>query len=178
LLRDAHDLLRHGGGEEQGLSSCGCLPEYGLHVLDEAHVQHLVRLVEDHGGYLREDEGLPPHVVENPPRRADDHVYPLLQALYLPLDGLAAVNRHRDDALVGAYLVQLLCHLDGKLARGHEHQGAGPFAPAPRVLLDNGNTEGGRLARAGLGHADDVLALEDGGDGNLLYLGGLFKPHV
>ena len=167
-LGDAPDLARQGGREEGRLPPLGRLREDPLDVLDEAHAEHLVRLVEHHHADGVEAERAPPQVVHDPPRRADDHVDAAVEPLELELDRLAAVDRqHAHAAEVLGIGVDRLRHLDRQLAGGREHQrlhlGRGEIE-----LLQDREGERRRLARAGLRLADQVAPGEHRRDRLLL----------
>ena len=53
----------HRGREQYGLAILGDVAEDRLDVLGEPHVQHLVRLVQDHRPDPREAQGAAPQVV-------------------------------------------------------------------------------------------------------------------
>ena len=161
-LRVAHvargevgDPRRHGGREERRLPLGRGLLQDPLDVLDEAHVEHLVGLVEDEEADVVEVERAAAHVVHDAAGRADHDLDAALQAAELPLVRLAAVDRQRLDLLVAAVLVQRLGDLDRQLAGRAEDQ------RLDRALLgidrlDDRQPEGGRLAGAGLRLGDDV----------------------
>ena len=73
-LGDAPHLARQGGREEGRLPPLRRLGEDPLDVLDEAHAEHLVRLVEHHHADGVEAQRAAPQVVHDPARRADDDV--------------------------------------------------------------------------------------------------------
>ena len=69
-----HDLGQHGRREEQGLALLrqGC--DHFADIVDEAHVEHAVGLVEDeHLEAIEPHQGLA-HQVEQAPRRGDQDV--------------------------------------------------------------------------------------------------------
>ena len=95
-LGDAADRGRHGGREERGLPprlGAGRLLEDPLDVVDEAHAQHLVGLVEHHHAEPVEAQRAAPQVIHDPAGGADDHVHAALEPPLLALDRLAAVDR-------------------------------------------------------------------------------------
>ena len=172
------DLRREGGREEQGLPVLRGLVEDLGDVVAEAHVEHLVGLVEDREPDRVEREGAAVEVVEDAPGRADHDLHPLPEGGDLPLDLLAAVDReHRDPAPEPGELEELLGHLDRELARRAEDHGLD--AAVGRVhALDDGEAEGGRLAGPGLGLADHVAAGEGRRHGLLLDRGRLLEPEL
>ncbi len=135
-----------------------------LDVLDKAHVQHLVGLIENHITHVGQVQAAASNVVHHPPRRPDDHLRALAEAAQLAVNGLAAIDGQDADAAIAAILVARLGHLDGQLARGGEHDGL-DLAQGRVHPFEHGQGKGGRLARAGLRLTDDVLPLHQQADG-------------
>ena len=105
------DLLGHGGGEEEGLPLFRQAGDDLPHVVDEAHVQHPIRLVEDEGIDAGEvNMALAAQIVE-PTGGGYQDVHTLLQGLHL--GGLA--HAAEDDGVaqlqVFAVLVEALLDL-------------------------------------------------------------------
>jgi hypothetical protein len=73
------DARRERGREERHRTPVGRRVEDRLEVLREAHVEHLVRFVEDDELHSGERERPAPDVVERPARRRDDDVHPALE---------------------------------------------------------------------------------------------------
>jgi hypothetical protein len=165
-LRDRRDARRHRGREERGLPLPGRLVEDRLQVLLEPHVEHLVGLVEHEHLERVEPERLPPDVVERAPRRRHHHVHAALEGADLLLHARPAVDGEHRDAEALAVLVRGLGHLHRQLARGHEHERGGAGAPLAvgRDALQHRQREGGGLAGAGGGLAEEVAAAEQRGD--------------
>ncbi len=168
LIGERHDLARHGGREEQGLTLLWQHPDYPAHVMDEAHVEHAVGLVQDE--HLK---GVEPDValieqVEQPARRRDQDVDAARQCLdlrHLPdaaeHDGLAQARMAAIGGEAGADLGRELA------GRGEDQDPAGLGAGAPRhgrETLQDRQHEGCGLAGAGLGAADQIAALQDDRD--------------
>ena len=98
------------------------LCEDRLDVVGEAHVEHLVGLVEDHRADAVELERPATDVVDRAARRGDDDVDATVEQLQLALDRLAAEHRNDLDAELLAVLEHRLAHLHGELAGRHEHE--------------------------------------------------------
>ena len=165
------DLVADRGREQQGLVRVGHLAEDPLDVGPEPDVEHPVGLVEDDVEDLAEVERPPLDVVEHPAGRADDDVDAPLQGPELLLDRLAAVDPADRDVLAVGQLLHLDDDLLDQLAGRRQDDGLGALAPGFEHL-DQGDAEGGRLAGAGLGLADDVPAVEGLGDQGGLDRGG------
>ena len=169
--REAEDLVRHRGREEQrlalGRQGVDDAPDVG----PEAHVEHPVGLVEDQRLEAVELRARP-HVIHQAARRGDDERDAGRQGPRLRLHRRAAVDGHAADAGVVAEALDVVVDLDRQLAgrRQHQHAGAGRLGRRPGGVgggrrgqqpIDQRQHEGGRLAGAGLGAGDDVAAAAD-----------------
>ncbi len=176
LVGELHDPRREGRREEHRLALLEGwqLAQDVAQILDEAHVEHAVGLVDDHR--LDRIEGEDPllGVVDEPPRGGDDDVDPLLQGLALLVVVDAAEDRLDAERAAGA-------QSPGR-RRGSAPPAPGSApAPAPAGPLaasavaaqqpgEEGDQKSGGLAGAGLRLAGDVLAGQ--GQGNRLLLDG------
>ena len=175
-VRDLLDLGRHRGGKEQRLLLLRQAIDHAADVVQKAHVEHTVRLVE-HEDLNPGEIGQPlaDEVVE-PARRGDEHVHAALQRGRLR--GLAHAAEH-DGVLerqAASVLFKAFEDLQRQLPRGGEHQRA-HRPPAVRQILrgqplQHRHSEGGRFARARLRAAEQIAALQHGRDGRLLDGGG------
>jgi hypothetical protein len=164
FLGDAADLFRHGGREQRGLVLFRGAFENPLDVVDEAHAQHFVGFVENHGLQVVEVERLALEVVHDATRGADDDVGAARQLL--ELDGVALAAVDRQDVEAGQVLgvaLQRFGDLDGQFARRGQDQGL-RLGQLDVDLFHQRQGEGGGLAGAGLRHADQVMAVEQDGD--------------
>ena len=169
---DVHDLAGDGGGEEAQVAALVHLVQQPGHIVDKAHVQHPVRLVQHHGlGGLHPD-GTALHMVGEPTGGSHHDLGLFLQGVDLPADGLAAVEAHAADAgLVGGQKADLIGDLDGKLPGGGQDHGLDAFLFGVDVLHD-GDAVGKGLAGAGGSLGGDILPLQHGRDGPGLNGGG------
>ncbi len=177
LIGDVQDGLGHGGGEQRRLMGVGNLAQYQLHVLPEAHVQHLVRLVQHYHVHVVKLDGAAAHMIHHAARSAHHDLH-VLQPPDLLADVLSAVDgQHLDAVHEFGDVADLLRGLHGKLPGGAEDDGL-ELAQVRVYLLQGGDGEGRRLARARLGLSDDVLAVQQIGDG--LHLDGrqLLEAHL
>ncbi len=156
------DIGRHRRREEERLAFFGRILEDLLYVMDETHVQHAVRLVQDNG---RESAGVDAPAIdeiEDAPRGADDEVIETLQLHDLRADSRAAHADGGEDLHAACKFAKLLFNLDGELARRGEDE-----CPAFSVLyrgVDDGYQESRRLAGAGVGKTYDIAPFENKGD--------------
>ena len=142
------------------------------HVGPEAHVEHAVGLVEHEDLHLGEIDVAALLQVEQAAGCGHQQVDAPAQLLELGLVAHAAVDG--GDALAGVLgaVAGHVLDLAGQLAGGGDHEGADGCACATAHQLQGGQDEGGRLAGAGLGAAQDVTAGEGEGDGLFLDGGG------
>ena len=107
-------------------------------------------------------------MVERAARRRHDDVDTAAERSDLLVHRRAAVKRDDVEARPAGVLVRGFGHLHRQFARRHEHQcargaclgGAGPCQP-----IEDRQDEGGGLAGAGAGLADQVATFEQKGDG-------------
>ena len=159
-LGDLGDPRRHRGREQHGLPFRRAGGEDGVDVLGEAHVEHLVGLVEHDHLHAVERERPPVHVVDGTARRGHHDVHAAGDRLELVHDRLAAVDRQHLGAQALAVLVDGLADLDGELTGGHQHE---RHRGGRRVLvepLQDGQRERGGLAGAGRGLSEQVVAVD------------------
>ena len=177
LIGDVQDGLGHGGGEQRRLMGVGNLAQYQLHVLPEAHVQHLVRFVQHYHVHIVQLDRAAAHMIHHAPRGSHDDLY-VPQPLDLLADLLAAVHGKNFDAMhkfrnVPDFLRRLHGQLSGRA------QDDGLQLPEVRVyLLQGGYGKGRRLAGSRLGLSDDVLAVQQVGNGLHLNRRQLLKSHL
>ena len=174
------DVLRHGGREEQGLSLLGQELDDFADVVDEAHVEHGVRLVEyEVFEVVQPDVALVDEVEQAAGSGHDDVNAPLERC-----DLLALFDPAKDDRVVdlqvGAVVSDAVADLGGEFASWTQDEGADHAALVPAGLLgepvQHGQGEGGRLAGAGLSDAEHITSIEDVGDGLGLNGGGGLVP--
>ena len=164
------DLRRHGGREKEGLLPLRQPFENLAHVVDEAHVQHPVGLVQDEDlQSLQRDEALVPEV-HQPAGGGHQNVYPPLQRLHLGVLAHAAEDDGVAQLQVFAIGFKALADLDGQLPGGSENQSPdGPLeARFGLQALQNGGRKGTGLAGARLGAAQHIPPGQGGGNGLLL----------
>ena len=177
------DRAGHGGREQHGVPLLRQHPHDPLDVGQEAQVEHLVGLVEDQGLHPAEHQVPLLGQVEQPAGGADHHVDAPAQGGQLRLVGPAAVDRGDPDAQVLAGVGEVGGHLHAQLAGGHHDQrlrhvlgpvGGLAVGVRGRLLgrrgepLQQRDAEAQRLAHAGAGLADDVVAGQRQRQGQLL----------
>ena len=123
--RRAMPLMRGGSVAENSTvcRSTGVACEDRLDVLGEAHVEHLVGLVEHHHLDPAERQRAAPDVVERPTGRGDDDMDAARQRVELRPDRLPAVDRHDAGTELAAVLGDRLRDLHRQLARRDQDQG-------------------------------------------------------
>ena len=164
LLGDGLDAIGHRRAEERYLPRIGRLAEDGLHVLEKAHAEHLIGLVEHDHLEGAQVQRAPLEVVEDAARCPHDHGYALAQRRELRAVGGAAVDRDDADGEARREAANGVGDLERELARRRQHEP--PHVPSPLVLypFEQRQTEGGGLAGARARSADDVAAGEKRGE--------------
>ena len=168
-----HDLLRDGGRKQPQILPVLHLVDDPGHVLEKAHVQHPVGLVQHYGLNFVQTDGLAVVVIHQPSRRRNNDLGLALQLLDLAADARAAVQHCYPNALkIGQQPPQLVADLDGKLPGGGKDQPLN--ALIGRVdMLDHGDAEGKGLSGAGGRLGNDVPPLQKIWDGLRLNGGGI-----
>ena len=160
-----YDVVGHRRREEERLPLCGQQREDSPDVVDETHVEHSVGFVEDEEADVGQRDVTLADQVEQASRRG------------VPA-GRCRVAAHRPaaagstppkidavaDVRVAGIVAAAFVDLDRQLARRREHQRldrAPPFgARLGREQLEDRQREGRRLARPGLGAAQQVAAFQ------------------
>ena len=173
------DARRDGGREEDRLALLGNRPEDLLEVLGEAHVEHLVGLVEDEDGDAVQAEGLARQVIDGAAGRGDDDVRAALQRVQLPRDRLPAVDGQDAGAEIAPVAVDRLRDLDGELTCRHQDEGPRIAAHAEvRQPLQQGQRERRRLPGPRGGLTQQIPPCEQRRDGLALDGRGLLVPQI
>ncbi|MCB9533683.1 MAG: hypothetical protein H6698_05120 [Myxococcales bacterium] len=161
--RELGDRTRHRRREEQVLPLGRQHAEHAPDVVDEPHVEHAVRLVEDEEVHATEVDEAAPDEVEEATRGRDQDVERLLQLADLRVLVDAAEDDHGADGQVAAVRDEAVADLGGQLARRREDERADAARAAGRrcEVLQHGQRERGGLTGAGLGAAEDIAAGEE-----------------
>ena len=178
LLRDATDGGGHGRREEGDLLLLRGVGENRLDVLCEAHLEHLVGLVEHEVLDLRQVERTALEVIHDAAGGADDDVHAATQRGELLTVGLAAVDGEEVDfGQVRGVALERLADLEREFTSRCEYEGLGN-ALAGGDTGEDRKCEGSGLAGAGLREADHVCSLEERGDRGGLDCRGRFVSHI
>ena len=137
-----------------------------LDVGDEAHVEHAVGLVDDQDLDAGHQDLAALEQVEQAAGRGDEDVDAAVELLELVVEGDAADDQRHGQLVVAAVAVEALLDLRGEFARRLEDQRARHARPGAALFEQgqHGQDEGGGLAGAGLGDADDIAARQRMGD--------------
>ena len=150
------------------------------HVVDEAHVEHAVGLVEDEDLEPAEADVALAHQVEQAAGRGDQDVDAARQRLDLRVLADAAEDHRAPERQMAAVGREARLDLGGELAGRGQHQDAAALGPRAARLageaLQDRQREGRGLAGAGLGAAEQIAAREqvrdrlqlDGGRGGVV----------
>ena len=179
LAHHAPNLTGHGRREQPRALVFGRERQDGVELFFEAHVQHLVGLVQHQMADAVQLHGLALDQVNQAARRGDDHVARRLQLANLCGDVGAAVHGHRADALlVLGKLLQLLGNLLAQFTGGRQHQGL-HVVPLGVEVVEQRQSKRRRLPGACLGKADEIsVAFQQKGNGLGLNVGGRLEPHL
>ena len=166
-LRIAHEAAGQrgnaigvGGREQQGLTIRRALAHHGFDIAEKAHVQHAIGLVQHQGLEVADIELAALHQIHHTARCADHDVRAVFQRGNLVARGHAAIDGDDLDIVLGPrQAADFGGNLIGQLPRGAQHQGL-DGKPARIQAVDHGQAEGSRLAAAGAGLCDQVLALQ------------------
>ena len=152
-----------GGGmvalEEQGLPRLRTAAQDLFDVGPEADVEHAVGLVEHHEADSAQDQRAAADQVDHAAGRADDDLGAAAKAFDLLADGLAAEDAHHVNVPSRGQFDAFVADLDGQFAGWHEDQGLRAGVLRARFeAFEDGDAEGGRLARARLRLAHQIDA--------------------
>ena len=169
-IGEAGDFRRHGRREEQRLARERHQLADALDVRDEAHVEHPVGFVDDQDLDRVQEQAAALGEIEQASGGRDDDVGAARDLGLLIAERDAADQERKVQLVVDAVFAERLFDLGGELARRLQNEGA-RHAGASAAALEHRQHrqgEGGGLAGAGLGDAQDVAALQ--GVGNGLFL--------
>ena len=161
-VHQLHDLGRHGGRKEEGLLLLRQELQYPTDVVDKAHVQHAVCLVQYkdlHSAQVQQSLALE---VQQTSRCGHQDVHTLLQLIHLGLLPHTAKDNGGAQRQIAAIGGKGLLDLEGQLPGGCEDQGAdipGAHHHVGVEPLENGGGEGTGFTRAGLGAAQHIPPL-------------------
>ena len=163
------DGFRHGGREEHRVAVVreGC--DDAFDGFCEAHVEHLIGLVEDECLELGEVAEVLGDEVEQSAGGCDDDVDAGFEGLDLVELADAAEDGCDGRVLVATEGFEAGGDLGGELAGGGEDEDAcaalGGRAGCAGEAVQEGEGEGGGFAGSGLGQAEEVAAFQEEGDG-------------
>ena len=162
------DVARHGRREQQGLPVLGDRGRNAADVADEAHVEHAIGFVADEEADRSElhvaalDEG------EQTAGRGDEDVDAARQGLDLAAIAQTADHGAEAQAEAATVGVEAAGDLNREFAGRRQHEGARALGLGALLRLgkklQHGQRERRRLAGAGLGDAQHVTALQQGGN--------------
>ena len=173
--RQALDFRRQGGGKKQGLPVGGNLFDDPAHVREKPHVEHSIDFIEHEDAHVSEIHRTLLEQIQQPAGRRGDDVHSASGFFALLAIPDSAV--HHRDAQVGetAVVAKSGFDLGGQLSRRLEHEA--PEISMLRQKRQDGQSESGGLAGAGLGGADQVFAGENNRKGAKLDGRGFGEPH-
>jgi hypothetical protein len=171
LAGQAPHLVREGGREEQVLTPRRQLGQDALDVGQKAHVQHAVALVEDQHLDLPQAHRALREVVEQAAGGGHQDLDPTMQGPDLGVDVDPAVDGRGAQGDVAPVGPEGGLDLHGQLPGGGQDEGSNGMTSRREArvgvllqALQDGQREGRRLARAGLGRREQVATSTDQGD--------------
>ena len=111
------DLGRHRRREEQRLAGEGEELHDTLDIGNEPHIEHPVGFIDDEDLDTGKKQPATLEVIEQPPRRGDEHVGAARDLLVLFVERHAAEEECHCQLVVGAVALEIVLHLRGELAR-------------------------------------------------------------
>ena len=166
------NFVAEGGREQQALLFFGHHRQHFFHVMDEAHVQHAVSLVQHQHLHLAQVQHALLQQVEQAAGCGHQNVHAFFDFGDLRVHAHTAKNDGGGQLQVLAVGAHRFFHLRSELARGGEHQGpdarAAKFvlsAAAHAQLVQHGQHKGSGFAGAGLGATEQIMAVEHNRDG-------------
>ena len=163
-----HHLLGDGGGKESQISTVFHFLNNPGHILEKAHIQHPVCLVQHHSLNFVQADIFSIVVIHQPPGGGYHDLGLLLQLLRLCSQTRAAIeHRHPDTLIIGEQSPQLIADLERQFPGRRQNQPL--HIAACRVdMLNHGNTKRECLSRAGGRFGDHILPLQKRRNGLLL----------
>ena len=122
LVGQVFDLIREGRGKQQVLALLWQQGQHLLDIVDKAHVEHAVGLVEDQHFHVIQFEGALPHVIEQATRRGDQYIDAFLERADLRVDLHPAENDRGFQIQVFTVGLHRLADLCGQFPGRGQHQ--------------------------------------------------------
>ncbi len=177
-VRQALDVRRDGGAEEEPLPALREGLEDGVEFASEAHRQHLVGFVEHEDTDAARVERLLAQVIEHAAGRAADDLRAALERLDLLAHRRAAVDGDDLDTLVLTDLLDLAADLERELARRAEHQRLHRLDRRPHQAIDHRQPERRGLAGSGSSLNDEAAPLGSRLEDGSLHRGRMAIAHL
>ncbi len=171
LVCEPLDLVVYGRGDEGGLMRVVDPAEDSSDVVAEPDVEHTVHLIENGEAKGVELQGTAVEEIHDTARRSNDGMGAAAELVELRLDARPAVDGYAVEFHELGESAELSNDLRGEFAGGREDEGLHPTLGIDH--LEDRQSEGGGLSRAGLGLTEHILAGEDVWDHLGLDLGGL-----
>ena len=171
-IGEVADFVAEGGGEQQTLLFFGHQRKHLFYVMDKAHVQHAVGLVEHQHLHLTQVEHALLGQIEQTSRGGHQNIHAFFELGYLRIHAHAAKNDGGGQLQVFAIGANRFFHLRREFTGGGQHQrtdaSATEFvlcAAAHGQAVQHGQGECCCFAGTGLGAAQQIMAFHDQGDG-------------
>ena len=171
FFRDSHYFLWHGGREQNCLSVLWYVCEYGLDILAEAHIQHLVGFVKYHRAQGVKLQRLSAYVIHYSSGSADNYIGAAFQLMYLLFHACAAVYCRAFYAFLEfCKLSDLFIGLHRQFPRRAQDKYSGRPSVCVGYAFHGRDAEGSCLACSCVGTSHNIASFQQKGNALLLYL--------
>ncbi len=177
LSGQAADLLRHGGGEQHGLSLGRQMLQDTADIRQKAHIKHLVCLIQHQQFQIGQVDRPLVDMIQQAAGTGHDNFHTLLQFFNLRIDINSAIH---GDTLQPGLLPQFqygIVDLLGQFTGWSNDQGPHLLARPLHQTVQDRQGKGSGLAGAGLGQSHDVMTVHDLGNCLGLNRGGCGVAH-
>ena len=155
-------LLWHGGRKQHRLARRAQKRRDAAQGVDEAQIEHLIGFVQHQMAALAEIDGAPLDQIDEPARRGHEDIRAARKLPDLAIDGNAADNGCYPERRALHILAKVVGDLVHQFAGGRQNERARRFRRRALArgeeIFDQRQAEGGRLAGARLGEAEDIVA--------------------
>lgn len=158
------DLIGVSRGKHQILPLLRQQLQHAPDGMNEAHVQHAIRLIENEAAHILQVQTALLGQIEQPARCGHEQVAPLIQRINLGVDAHAAEHNDGAQSNILAITPGALGYLRRKLASRRQHEGAWRARLRSAQVLQDREYERGGFAGACLSAGQHITAGQDGGN--------------
>ena len=160
LVCHSLDLRWHSGGEQSPLAALRCLRENRLDIVDKAHTQHLVGLIQHQSGHFAQVETATAQMVQHTARGTHYYLSTALQSAELAANiGTAIDGQYMETLKMTGIALERFGHLDSQFTGRCQHQDLRSFLLAVQ-LAQHGQGKGRSFTCTGLGCTQQIATLQ------------------